>query len=125
MPYLRAAGPIPCPGAAAGNKARVEQLIAQGDDVNASIGAFSGTPLIEAASKGRKGVVKLLIARGGDVNGRGGFYEGTPLYYAAVCRRMTAVWGATAATRRGLDPATGGMGAYPRPCLIAGVSPCR
>jgi hypothetical protein len=70
--------------AVAGNKARVEALLAQGADINASVGTFSGTPLIEAASRGHKGVVELLIARGADVNGKGCFEGGTPLYYVAI-----------------------------------------
>jgi ankyrin repeat protein len=66
---------------AAGDKAKVEALIAKGADVNFRRG-FGFTPLHTAALYGQTDIAELLIAKGGDVKAKGGSGE-TPLVEAA------------------------------------------
>jgi ankyrin repeat protein len=66
------------PARCAGDLASVEDLLAQGEDVN-SRGAQNRTPLHRAVGKGHNGVVRLLIQKGADLSllDQGGL---TPLY---------------------------------------------
>ena len=68
-----------------GDKARVERLVAQGDDINAR-GRTGGTPLHDAAFKGNLPVVELLLAHGAKINAKN--QDGrTPLHRAAFAGR--------------------------------------
>ena len=65
--------------AAAGNKAKVEALLAQGADINAkSLDGWGQTPLDYASKNDRKDVVELLLAQGA---------------MPAVARPMSEKWG--------------------------------
>jgi ankyrin repeat protein len=68
----------------AGDKLKVEALIAKGADVNAKYEAPYGfdTPLEAAARYGKKEVAELLIARGADVNAKD--ENGTTLLHSAA-----------------------------------------
>ena len=68
--------------AAAGNTAKVEQLLQQGADVNAE-GQYDRTALMRAARYGQTEMVKVLIAAGADVNARNEF-GGAALMDAAL-----------------------------------------
>lgn len=66
----------------AGDKAKVEALLAKGANVNEMDHYYGRTPLLGAASAGKIEVVELLIAKGSDVNFKdeSGY---TPLHAAA------------------------------------------
>lgn len=68
-----------------GHKEIVEQLIANGADVNSESKGFGnnfyGTPLHVATSKGNKEIAELLIAKGADVNAKNESGQ-TPLFFS-------------------------------------------
>jgi hypothetical protein len=86
---------LPLPSPPAGDLASVEDLLAQGEDVN-SRGAQNRTPLHRAVGKGHNGVVRLLIQKGADLSllDQGGL---TPLYVLRPHSRVhpTPEWGLT------------------------------
>ena len=53
----------------AGDRARVEALLARGVNVNAAFGS-GYTPLHSAAREGKTDIAKLLLAKGADINAK-------------------------------------------------------
>lgn len=68
--------------AAAGDLAKVKELLDKGADVNAA-NPYGGTALAFACDKGRTEVVKLLLERGANPNTKDTFYNFTPITWAA------------------------------------------
>jgi ankyrin repeat protein len=75
-----------------GDVEQVKLLIAEGADINASMGDSTGpwTPLLHAASAGQAQVVKLLLQQGAKVD-TGDLYGYTPLFYALWSRDEESV----------------------------------
>jgi hypothetical protein len=69
---------------ARGDAAKIEELVAQGIDVDAHPN-YDDTALCAAAGRGRLEIVKLLVEAGADVNKRG-YREIPPLTRAALAR---------------------------------------
>ncbi|NJM91910.1 MAG: c-type cytochrome [Rhodospirillaceae bacterium] len=83
--------------AKAGDVAKIEQLLAEGADINQSTGL--ATPLVYAIREGHPDAAKLLIERGADVNASTNF--GAPLHAAAGQGLATT---AALLLERGADP---------------------
>lgn len=66
-----------------GNEQEVKKLLAEGTDVNATMGKIPWTPLHYAANQGNLKIAKLLIKNGADVNAHSDISE-TPLYVAVL-----------------------------------------
>lgn len=71
-----------------GQRERVEQLIANGADVNARDADYGSTALMLAAVQGHADVVELLIAKGADVNAKDDKHGAAALMFAG--NRRTA-----------------------------------
>lgn len=70
--------------AAAGRKAIVELLIANGADVNALDEGDTASPLHYAAERGHRDVVEVLVEHGADVNWNKDWHERGPLGWSVV-----------------------------------------
>ncbi len=76
--------------ARAGDLQRVNQLIAEGSDVNAIGGMGKRTPMHSAAESGKMEVIMALIKAGADINSKEQMLNSTPLHFAAMYDRTEA-----------------------------------
>ena len=82
MTYILAGDPLGH-AISEGNLEAVQELLADGDDVNGVCRPY-GTPLQTAVVTGDEELVRLLLKTGADVNIKGGQYQ-TPLLAAVLC----------------------------------------